>query len=210
MRGRLITIEGIEGVGKSTNLAFVADRLRAAGCEVLVTREPGGTPVAERIRGLLLGAERLAAMTELLLMFAARAEHLEQSIRPALAAGRWVLCDRFTDASYAYQGAGRGLGAAPVATLERLVQGDLRPDLTILLDAPPEATLARRAERGENDRFEREALAFFRRVRQGYLDRAAAEPARFRVIDARLALPEVQLALANVIETFIEENTISE
>ncbi len=202
MRGCLITIEGIEGVGKSTNVGFIAERLQAAGRTVMVTREPGGTPLAEGIRELLLTGRRdaMVPLAELLLMFAARADHLEKFIRPALAAGSWVVCDRFTDASYAYQGAGRGLGEAPVATLEGLVQGPLRPDLTILLDAPPEATLLRRARRGGSDRFEREQVAFFQRVRAAYLDRAAAEPERIRVVDASQPLEAVQAALRQILD----------
>ncbi len=189
-RGKFITIEGGEGVGKSTQIAAVRAVLAARQLEVVVTREPGGTRRAERIRELLLETsdEPMPASCELLLMFAARATHIENVIRPALERGAWVVCDRFTDASYAYQGAGRGIPREHIATLERLVQGDLRPDLTLLLDAPL-AISAARAEvrnraRGDSDRFEREQREFFERVRNGYLERARAEPERFAVINA--------------------------
>lgn len=200
MAGRFITLEGIEGVGKSTNLEFVADWLRERGHQVVVTREPGGTPLAERLRELLLAGDgRVPALAELLLMFAARHSHLQELIEPALARGDWVLCDRFTDASFAYQGGGRGLDASLIATLETAVQGSRRPDLTLLLDAPPAATLTRRAGRGGDDRFERENAAFFARVRDAYLARAAAEPARIATVDASQALPQVQADIAGVL-----------
>ncbi|HUG99205.1 MAG TPA: dTMP kinase [Gammaproteobacteria bacterium] len=207
-RGRFITLEGGEGVGKSTNLAFIADLLEAAGHEVVCTREPGGTPLAERVRELIVspGAETVPPLAELLLMFAARALHIEGCIRPALAAGRWVLCDRFTDASYAYQGAGRGLGAAPVRWLEAQVQGELRPDLTLLLDAEPALGLARATKRGAADRFEQEQLEFFRRVRAGYLARAEEEPQRFRIVDASQSLEQVQTALRQHINNFLHSH----
>ncbi|MDJ0929202.1 MAG: dTMP kinase [Gammaproteobacteria bacterium] len=203
MPGRFVTVEGIEGVGKSTNLAFIADRLRGLGHDVVITREPGGTPLAEAIRAVLLDAAPgdMPPITELLLMFAARAAHLAQLIQPALDAGRWVLCDRFTDATFAYQGGGRGLDPAAIAALEQLVQQELRPDLTFLLDATPEATAARRSDRGTNDRFEQEDLEFFRRVRQVYLARADAEPQRFRIVDASRELQQVQRDLADIIAT---------
>jgi dTMP kinase len=206
--GRFITLEGGEGVGKSTNLEFVATLLRAAGIDVLQTREPGGTPLAERIRQLIVApaGEQVPPMAELLLMFAARAVHIENSIRPALAAGRWVLCDRFTDASYAYQGAARGLGDAPVRWLEQAVQGGLHPDLTLLLDADPAIGLARATARGAADRFEQERLEFFTRVRAGYLARAAAEPARFRTVDASRPLPDVQHDISIHINTLLQAN----
>lgn len=205
-RGRFITLEGAEGVGKSVNLAFVAGLLEAAGIDVQRTREPGGTPLAERIRELLVSpsGEAMPPMAELLLMFAARALHIEQCIRPALAAGRWVLSDRFTDASYAYQGAGRRLGEAPVRWLEAQVQGDLRPDLTLLLDADPAIGLARAGQRGAADRFEQERLEFFRRVRAGYLARARAEPLRFRIVDASRPLEDVRAELSIHIKLFLE------
>ncbi|HEY5789111.1 MAG TPA: dTMP kinase [Gammaproteobacteria bacterium] len=201
-RGRFITVEGGEGAGKSTNLAFVAERVAAAGHRVQVTREPGGTPLGEEIRGLLLGHRDggMAGDSELLLMFAARAEHLAQVIRPALAAGTWVVCDRFTDATYAYQGGGRGVDLQRIARLEALVQGELRPDLTLLLDLDVADGLARAGRRGTADRFEAETAAFFARVRACYLERAAAEPQRFRVIDAGLPLAEVQARIAEALD----------
>ena len=181
-RGRFITVEGIEGAGKSTHLPHIQRLLEGRGHPVVVTREPGGTEVGEAIRTLLLAPreEGMEADTELLLMFAARAEHLGRVIRPALAAGRWVLCDRFTDATFAYQGGGRGVEARRIEVLEEWVQGGLRPDLTLLFDCPPEVGLARIAGRGGPDRIEGEGVAFFRRIRAAYLERAA----RYRVIDA--------------------------
>ena len=207
-RGRFITLEGGEGVGKSTNLAFVTAQLEAAGIDVEQTREPGGTPLAERIREVIVApsGEPVPPMAELLLIFAARALHIEGRIRPALDAGRWILCDRFTDASYAYQGAGRGLGEAPVRWLEAQVQGALRPDLTILLDADPAVGLARAGARGAADRFEQERLEFFSRVRAGYLARAAAEPGRFRIVAADRPLDEVRADIRTHIMKFIEHN----
>lgn len=207
-RGRFITLEGVEGVGKSTNLQFVADHLRRAGRTVVVTREPGGVPCAERIRDVLLAGDAgsMPAMSELLLMFAARAAHLEELILPALAAGSWVVCDRFTDASYAYQGAGRGLPEAFIGQLEQAVQGDLRPDLTLLLDADLEATGRRRAQRGVTDRFEREDGEFFRRVRAGYLARAVAHPDRVRVVSASEPLAIVQARLREVLDEFLRSS----
>jgi dTMP kinase len=207
-RGRFITLEGGEGVGKSTNLAFVANLLEAEGLDVQRTREPGGTPLAERVREVIVSnsAETVPPMAELLLIFAARALHIDGCIRPALEAGRWVLCDRFTDASYAYQGAGRGLGDDPVRWLEEQVQGGLRPDLTLLLDADPAIGLARAGARGAADRFERERLEFFERVRAGYLARAAADPGRFRVIDASRPLDAVQYDLTHHVKHFLEIN----
>ena len=204
--GRFITLEGGEGVGKSTNLAFVAQLLESAGLDVLQTREPGGTPLAERVREIIVApaGEPVPAMAELLLMFAARSLHIENCIRPALAAGRWVLCDRFTDASYAYQGKARGLGEGTVRWLESQVQGGLRPDLTLLLDADPAIGLARAGGRGAADRFERERAEFFARVRAGYLERAAAEPGRFRVIDASGPLEEVRGAITTHINNFLQ------
>ena len=194
MRGRFITVEGGEGVGKTTNLNYVRDALERAGKRVRVTREPGGTPLAERIRELLLDPAHagMAPDCELLLVFAARAEHLARVIVPALETGEWVLCDRFTDATYAYQGGGRGLSTRRIAELEAMVQGDLRPDLTLLLDVPVEIGLARAGARGALDRFEQEEAAFFERVRQTYRDRAAAAPERYRIIDAGRPLAEVQ------------------
>lgn len=188
-RGRFITVEGIEGAGKSTLLQGLADALRARGVRVCATREPGGTPLAEDIRHLVLArrTEGMPPAAELLLMFAARASHVAQRIEPALARGEWVLCDRFTDASRAYQGGGRGLDPSDIESLARVAHPGLVPDLTLLLDLAPAAGLARARRRGEGgDRFEDEALAFFTRVRERYLALAAAEPERFRVLDATL------------------------
>ncbi|HSJ48366.1 MAG TPA: dTMP kinase [Gammaproteobacteria bacterium] len=201
-QGRFITLEGSEGVGKTSNLAFMERHLREAGREVVVTREPGGTPVGEQIRALLLDPANQAMVSdcELLLMFAARAQHLQEVIVPAVARGAWVLCDRFTDATYAYQGGGRGIDAARIAELESWVQGGLRPDLTLLLDLPVEIGLARAGERGAPDRFEQEQRAFFERVRQAYLDQAAAQPGRYRVVDAGQPLEAVQAAIAAVLD----------
>ena len=206
-RGRLITIEGIEGVGKSTQVAFIADYLHQRGKTVLTTREPGGTPVAERIREVLLNPENGAVSDtcELLLMFAARAAHLDELIVPALARGDWIVCDRFTDASYAYQGGGRGLPDQAIAGLERLVQDSLKPDLTILLDASLEVTAKRRHDRGLTDRFEAEETAFFRRVQQKYRDIAVAEPGRVRLVDASKDIETVQGQLAGILNEFINE-----
>lgn len=207
-RGRFITLEGGEGVGKSTNVGFVAGLLESAGIDLQLTREPGGTPLAERVRQVIVApsGEAISPLAELLLIFAARALHVDGLIRPALAAGRWVLCDRFTDASYAYQGTARGLGDEPVRWLETQVQGELRPDLTLLLDADPAIGLARAGTRGPADRFELERLDFFRRVREGYLARAGAEPQRFRVIDAAAPLDEVQLQIRKHINEFLQEH----
>ena len=174
MTGKFITVEGIEGVGKTTNIEFILQQLRGLGKDVVVTREPGGTPLGEAIRGLLLDPEYtgMSPDCELQLMFAARAEHLARVIKPAMEAGQWVLCDRFTDATWAYQGGGRGLDAGKIARLEDLVQGDFRPDLTLLLDVPVEIGLERAGKRGKLDRFEQETVDFFERVRQAYLDMA--------------------------------------
>ncbi len=194
MKGLFLTVEGGEGSGKSTNMSFIREYLEAAGKSLLVTREPGGTPLAETIRGVLLDPANkgMAVDTELLLMFAARAEHLQQKILPALADGQWVLCDRFTDATYAYQGGGRGIDVQRIAELEQWVQQGLRPDLTLLLDVPVEVGMQRVGQRGEKDRFEQEKEAFFQRVRQNYLAQAAADPARYRIVDASQSLEEVQ------------------
>ena len=186
-RGRFVTLEGIEGSGKSTLAAALADWLRGQGLVVHATREPGGTPLAESIRKLVLarGPEAMPASAELLLMFAARAVHVENLIRPALARGEWVLCDRFTDASLAYQGAGRGMDPRRIRALSAVAHPDVTPDLTLLLDLSPDEGLTRARGRGDGgDRFEDEALAFFDRVRRGYLDLAQQEPARICVVDA--------------------------
>ena len=200
---RFVTIEGIEGVGKSTQGAMLAAALAAHGVDVLVTREPGGTALAERIRALLLerGEEGMPPIAELLLMFAARAVHLDHLIEPALRAGRWVLCDRFTDATYAYQGGGRGLDTSAIHQLESLVQGARRPDLTLLLDLPVARALERARDRGAGaDRFEAERAEFFERVRSAYLARAAQDPRRIAVIDACGTVQQVGRAMLAAIE----------
>ncbi len=207
MSGLFITLEGPEGAGKSTNRDYLAERLRAQGIDVLLTREPGGTPLAERIRELLLTPsddEDMAADTELLLVFAARAQHLARVIRPALARGSVVLCDRFTDATYAYQGGGRGLSAARIAALEDFVQGALRPDLTLIFDLPIEVGLARAAARGRLDRFEQEGREFFDAVRGTYLRRAAEQPQRYRILNAAQSLSQVQHALDALLPELLE------
>jgi dTMP kinase len=197
-RGRFITLEGVDGAGKSTHLAWIAERLRAAGREVVVTREPGGTPLGERLRELLL-TEPMHIETETMLMFAARREHLARVIAPALEAGRWVLSDRFTDATYAYQGGGRGLSLDRIAALERWVHGDLQPDLTLYFDLSIKVARQRlAASQAAPDRFEREASGFFERVRSAYLERAAAQPRRIRVIDAAQPLDQVKKSLENI------------
>ncbi|GFE86659.1 dTMP kinase [Steroidobacter agaridevorans] len=205
MHGKFITIEGGEGVGKSTQIGRLKDFVAEQGVEVVVTREPGGTHRAERIRELLLETsdEPMPSTCELLLMFAARSTHLENVIQPALARGACVICDRFTDATYAYQGGGRNLSTENIATLERMVQGTLRPDLTLLLDAPLDISAARASARntaaGTSDRFEQERRDFFERVRAAYLDRARQEPKRFAVIDATESLEAVTVAIQQAI-----------
>ena len=203
---RFITVEGIEGAGKTSCLDLLEQRIRQRGHDVLVTREPGGTPLGEDLRRLLLGHRHdgMADDTELLLMFAARAEHLHAKIEPALVAGSWVLCDRFTDATYAYQGYGRGIDVQRIAALETWVQGERRPDLTLLLDLPVEVGLQRAGRRSTPDRFERQALTFFDRVRQGYLSLAASAPGRFRVIDAGQSLDEVSRQVTATIDAFLD------
>ncbi|TAM99555.1 MAG: dTMP kinase [Rhodanobacteraceae bacterium] len=202
MKGRLITLEGGEGAGKTTLLAGLRGHFQRIGMDVLYTREPGGTPVGEAIRALVLDpAQRgLAAETELLLMFAARAQLVREVLRPALESGRWVLCDRFTDASYAYQGGGRGVDVVCIAGLESIATGGLKPDLTLLLDLPVTHGRARANQRGDADRIEAERDDFFERVRAVYRDRAQAEPARFRVIDASLPAADVLAASVAAIE----------
>jgi dTMP kinase len=208
-RGLFITVEGGEGVGKTTNLETLKQWIQAQGIPYVLTREPGGTPLAEDIRHLLLDKreESVSATAELLLIFAARAQHLQQVIEPALSAGQWVLCDRFTDATYAYQGGGRGMPPAGIAQLETLVQGELRPDLTLLFDAPIEVGMARAGKRGELDRFELEQAAFFEQVRQSYLVRARAEPGRFRMVDTDRSLDEIARELKSVMNLFLEERS---
>jgi dTMP kinase len=203
-RGKFITFEGTEGVGKTTNMDFVAQTLAARGIRLIRTREPGGTPMAERVRAILLDpqSEPIDPEAELLLVFAARAQHLARVIKPALESGSWVLCDRFTDATYAYQGGGRGLPIARIAALEQEVQGRLQPDLTIYLDLPIATGLAR-IDESQRDRFEREQLAFFERVRQVYVDRAKRH-SRFTTVDASKPLSEVQQSIAAVLNRFID------
>ncbi len=199
-----LTVEGVEGVGKSTHIETIKNFLDARDIACILTREPGGTPVAERIRELLLAVheeEALCELSELLLVFAARAQHLERVVKPALAQGKWVICDRFTDATYAYQGGGRGLDVAIIAGLESLVQGELKPDLTIILDLDPRIGMQRASERGELDRFEREKIEFFDKVRQTYLDIAAADPQRCVVIDAGNDLAAVSSDLLKVLNS---------
>jgi dTMP kinase len=206
-RGIFVSIEGGEGVGKSTNTRCLEVWLQDRGISYQLTREPGGTPLAEAIRNLLLEhhQETVTAMAELLLIFAARAQHIQQVIEPALARGDWVLCDRFTDATYAYQGGGRNMPEMAISQLESLVQGELRPDITLLLDAPVAVGMARARQRGELDRFEREELAFFERVRSCYLARAAAAPDRFHVIDTNRPLAEIERDLLAIMTARAEE-----
>jgi dTMP kinase len=206
MRGQFITVEGSEGVGKSSNLAFIEDYLRNAGIDIVRTREPGGTSLGESVRELLLDARQMHMCDdmELLLMFAARAQHLDEVIQPALEEGKWVLCDRFTDATYAYQGGGRGVPMERIEKLEDWVQGELRPDHTLLLDMPVADGLQRAGARSEPDRFEQEQHAFFERVRETYLARAKQEPDRIHVIDASPALDVVQSHIAEVLQTILQ------
>lgn len=193
-RGRFITIEGVEGAGKSTHVEAVRALLEASGRQVVTSREPGGTGIAERIRGLLLdpGNRGMSHETETLLIFAARADHVARVIEPALSRGKWVICDRFTDATYAYQGGGRRIDEGRLSILEDWVQGSLRPDLTLILDLDVGQGLERAGKRSDRDRFEREQLDFFERVREGYLARAKSFPDRCRVIDASRTLDEVR------------------
>jgi len=206
MQAQFITIEGGEGVGKSSNIAFILSYLKDKAIDVVSTREPGGTELSEKIRDLLLDAKNksMVSDTELLLMFAARAQHLEALIKPSLKKGKWVLCDRFTDATYAYQGGGRGISMQRIATLEEWVQGDLRPDLTILLDLPIEIGMQRASERSTPDRIEQEKTHFFEAVRQCYLKMAANSPQRYRVIDASQTLEQVQKDIAAVLDEYIQ------
>ena len=207
MRGKFITVEGGEGAGKSTNLALIKSLLEDAGKPVVMTREPGGTPLGETIRGLLLDAKQSSMVTdtELLLMFAARAQHIAEVIEPALAEGKYVLCDRFTDATYAYQGGGRGVSIERIAKLEQFVQGELRPDLTVLLDLPVAQGMARAGERSAPDRFEQEQHDFFEKVRGAYRSMANQQPERFRVIDAGGELAEVQQQIKATFSRYLGE-----
>ena len=201
-RGKFITVEGIEGVGKSTNIEFLSTLIEAKGYEVVRTREPGGTPMAERIRAMLLahGDEPLPDTAELLLFFAARSLNVNNRILPALEAGQWVICDRFTDASRAYQGAGRGLDRRRIDTLADWVQDGLQPDMTLLLDAPANVGMGRAERRGEADRLESEQQSFYERVRDAYLALAEAEPGRFSVIDASAGLESVQHDIVSAVQ----------
>ena len=203
--GRFITVEGTEGVGKSTNIDFLCQLLQKAGVEVVLTREPGGTPLAEELRALLLAPreESVSEDTELLLMFAARAQHLENVIKPALARGAWVISDRFTDATFAYQGGGRGVSLENIQALETIVQHGLQPDLTLLLDLDVTVGLQRASKRSAPDRFEQEKRAFFEKVRATYLQRAEAEPERFAVIDAGKTIVEVQAQIESAFHSFM-------
>lgn len=199
-KSRFITFEGVDGAGKSTGMEWFVDALRQRGTDLLVTREPGGTPLGERLREILLH-QPMHAETEALLMFAARREHVEQVIRPALQRGAWVISDRFSDASFAYQGGGRGVALAKLEQLEQWVHADLKPDLTLLFDIPVEVARQRLANTASLDRFEQERGEFFERVRQAYLARAAKEPHRFTVIHAEKNLSEVQRQLAKIVAT---------
>ena len=205
VRGRLITLEGIDGAGKSTHAAWLVQEIAARGHRVTATREPGGTPVGETLRGLLLSTP-MTHESEALLMFAARREHLAHVIRPALARGDWVVCDRFTDATYAYQGGGHGVATEHIAALEHIVHGDLQPDVTLLFDGPREVSRARLAKAqaaGRTlDKFEAEQEAFFARVRAAYLARAAGAPRRFRVVDSSRPIAEVRADLARMIDAW--------
>ncbi len=205
MTGRFITLEGGEGVGKTSNITFIESVLRNHNIPVLLTREPGGTNLAEALRELLLDKEQevVATQTELLMMFAARAQHIKHVINPALAQGTWVICDRFTDATYAYQGGGRHMSYAAIAWLENFVQANLRPDLTLLLDAPIEIGMERVGKRGSLDRFESEKMAFFAQVRQAYLNIAQQQPQRVKVIDATQTLEQVQTEIQTVLQPFL-------
>lgn len=202
LKGKFITIEGSEGAGKSTNIHYIQNYLRQKNIAFVLTREPGGTPIAEKIRDLLLDKSHthLCHDAELLLMFAARAQHLNELIIPSLEAGKWVISDRFTDASYAYQGGGRGLSWQKIAQLEQWVQGDLRPDATILLDIPVDEGMQRVRDRGETDRFEQEQLSFFKRIREAYLRLAEENPQRFHIINTLPAIEEVHKQLHQVMD----------
>ena len=206
-RGKFITVEGVEGVGKSTNVDFLAAAIKAQGFDVICTREPGGTPMAERIRQMLLehGEEPLPDIAELLLFFAARSLHISNTIRPALDAGKWVICDRFTDASRAYQGSGRGLDMQRINLLADWVQEDLQADMTLLLDAPAEIGMQRAEQRGATDRLESEQISFYKRIRAGYLALAEANPERFVVVDAARPLQDVQASIAVALDRIFVE-----
>jgi dTMP kinase len=208
MKGKFLTLEGIEGVGKSTHAKFIQTYLIEKNIQAVATHEPGGTPMANAIRNLLLtktfdANEQISQNAELLLMFAARAQHIANVIEPNLKQGAWIVCDRFTDASYAYQGYGRGLAIDRIATLETWVQNDLQPQITFLFDAPVAVALQRVQKRGQPDRIESETLEFFQRVREGYLARASLFPERFHIIDATVSLEEVQKQIKKILDKFI-------
>lgn len=205
LRGRFITIEGQDGAGKSTNVAVVEQFLKANNIGYVQTREPGGTPFGEQVRELLLnsGDDKIGDMAELLMMFASRAQHIEKVIEPNLALGKWVLCDRFTDATFAYQGGGRGMSMQSIADLEQSVQGSLRPDLTLLLDLPVALGESRAGQRSSPDRFEQQKNVFKQRVRECYLQRADAEPERIKIIDASQSLQDVDAQVTSVLEAFV-------
>ena len=207
MKGIFFSIEGVEGVGKSTALRFIQYYLSKQNINAIYTREPGGTKIAEKIRQVLLAADHeevMAPETELLLMFASRAQHIQRVILPALAQGQWVVCDRFVDASYAYQGGGRQLDMAQIEMLDKWVVGQAKPDITLLLDASPEVGLARAKNRGAQDRIEQEKIDFFERVRHGYLKRAANDKERFRIIDASQSLENVQANIKKIIDELLK------
>ena len=205
MTGKFITIEGIEGAGKTTCIQVVTEVTERQGISAIHTREPGGTDLGEDLRNLLLGHKHtgMSDDAELLMMFAARAQHIAQKIKPALDVGKWVLCDRFTDATYAYQGYGRGIPLEKIASLENWVQGALRPDLTLLMDLPVEVGMERAGKRSAPDRFESEAWDFFERIRKGYLSIAAEQPSRVKVIDASQDLANVQVQVRAAVEAFV-------
>lgn len=204
-KGKFITFEGVEGAGKTTNIAYIAEEIKKTGQKILLTREPGGTTTGEAIREILISKDlpEMHHDTELLLMFAARAEHLQRKILPALEQGTWVLCDRFTDASYAYQGAGRGINSEHIKTLENLVQGSLRPDYTFLFDLDADIGLARAQSRGETDRFEQQHIDFFNRVRAQYLTMAHTDTERFRIVNAQHDLATVQKQIKKILNEIL-------
>lgn len=207
--GKFITLEGTEGAGKTTAIEAIRQWADENSIELVLTREPGGTPTAEKIRDLLLDKNNagILADTELLLMFAARAQHLNELILPAIEQGNWVVCDRFTDATYAYQGGGRNIELQKIERLENWVQGDFRPDLTLLLDLPVETGLARASDRSEPDRFELEKASFFERVRKVYLHRAAQFPQQYRIIDAAKSIEDVQVQIHKTLDRFLTQTS---
>jgi len=201
-KGMFLSLEGSEGVGKTTSLKFIQEYIESLGHQVLITREPGGTPMAEELRNILLAEreEKVEANTELLLMFAARCQHVSQVIKPALQAGKWVICDRFVDASFAYQGGGRELGFSRIEALEKWCLGDFKPDLTLLLDMSVEEGIARTKKRGKADRFETEKMAFYERIRAAYLKRAEDDPERIIIVDATPDIATVQSSLKTILQ----------